>query len=146
KGLHWIARRIHRHAAILAAGLEAMGYELAHDDFFDTLRVVGRGARGEGRGGDIVRAARERSINLRTLGDDVIVSLDETVNFDDLRDLLEVFGLGSAAPKPEDLSSDVDDRYDERFARTSTYLTHPVFNTHHSETEMLRYLHQLEAK
>jgi glycine dehydrogenase len=44
------------------------------------------------------------------------------------------------------LAPNVDDRYDERFARTSSYLTHPVFNTHHSETEMLRYLHQLEAK
>src|SRR5689334_5518708 len=146
KGLHWIARRIHRHAAILAAGLEALGYELAHDDFFDTLRVAGAGTRGAGRGAGLLRAARDKHINLRTIGDDVIVALDETVNFDDLRDLLEVFALGADAPKPADLAADVDDRYDERFARTSTYLTHPVFNTHHSETEMLRYLHQLEAK
>src|SRR4029078_7985862 len=88
----------------------------------------------------------DKHINLRAVGDDVVVSLDETVNFDDLRDLLEVFALGADAPRPADLAADVDDRYDERFARTSTYLTHPVFNTHHSETEMLRYLHQLEAK
>ena len=146
KGLHWIARRIHRHAAILAAGLESLGYELAHDDFFDTLRVVGRGTAGAGGAAEIVRAARDHGINLRTLGDDAIVALDETVNFDDLRDLLEIFALGTKAPTPDELSADVDDRYDERFARTSSYLTHPVFNTHHSETEMLRYLHQLEAK
>ena len=146
KGLHWIARRIHRHAAILAAGLESLGYELAHDDFFDTLRVVGRGTGDGGRGPGIVRAAREKGINLRLVGDDVVVALDETVNFDDLRALLEVFAGDDAAPKLDELVADVDDRYDERFARTSTYLTHPVFNTHHSETEMLRYLHQLEAK
>ena len=147
RGLHWIARRIHRHAAILGAGLESLGYELAHDDFFDTLRVVtpkaGRGVTGANA---IVRAARDKGINLRTLGDDVIVALDETVTFDDLRELLEIFALGKKAPTPEQLAAETDDRYDERFARTSPYLTHPIFNAHHSETEMLRYLHELEAK
>jgi glycine dehydrogenase len=142
KGLHWIARRIHRHAAILAAGLEALGYELAHDDFFDTLRV----RLGRNRAGEILNAARHRGINLRELDGDVIVALDETVTFADLKDLLESFALGREVSPPEALAKDVDDRYDERFARTSAYLTHPVFNTHHSETEMLRYLHQLEAK
>jgi glycine dehydrogenase len=80
------------------------------------------------------------------LDGDVVVALDETVTFDDLAELLEVFAFGSAAPRPVALAPNVDDRYDERFARTSPFLTHPVFNTHHSETEMLRYLHQLEAK
>jgi glycine dehydrogenase len=148
-GLHWIARRIHRHAAILAAGLEALGYELAHEDFFDTVRVRLTAAEKAGRGRsakDIVDAAQERGINLRPLDDDVIVALDETVTFADLRELLEVFAFGASAATPEALASDVDDRYDERFARTGAYLTHPVFNTHHSETEMLRYLHRLEAK
>jgi len=143
-GLQWIARRIHRHAAILAAGLEQLGYELVHDDFFDTLRV--QGTQGERSGARILEAAKERGINLRTIADDVIVALDETVNFADLRDLLAVFAQDAAAPDPAVLARGVDDRYDERFARTSAYLTHPVFNTHHSETEMLRYLHQLEAK
>jgi len=146
KGLHWIARRIHRHSAILAAGLEELGYELAHGDFFDTLRVRVAGGPKGASAGRIVSAARERGINLRTIGDDVIVALDETVSFDDLTDLLEVFALGGVAPPLESLAANVDDRYDERFARTSLYLTHAVFNAHHSETEMLRYLHQLEAK
>jgi glycine cleavage system P protein (glycine dehydrogenase) len=144
QGLHWIARRIHRHAAILAAGLEALGYELAHDNFFDTVRVVTKDAV---RGAQpILDAARQRGINLREQNGDVIVALDETVDFDDLRDLLGAFALERTAPAPESLAKAVDDRYDERFARTGSYLTHPVFNTHHSETEMLRYLHQLEAK
>ena len=142
-GLHWIARRIHRHAAILAAGLEALGYQLAHDDFFDTLRVRG----GAQTAREVLDAARERGINLRELNGDLIVALDETVTFEDLTDLLDVFAAGKGgAPSPTSLAKNVDDRYDERFARTSAYLTHPVFNTHHSETEMLRYLHQLEAK
>jgi glycine dehydrogenase len=145
QGLHWIARRIHRHAAILAAGLEEMGYELAHADFFDTLRVHVATKRGRSSS-KIVQAARERGINLRELEGDVVVALDETVTFNDLRDLLEVFALGGDVLRPEKIVREVDDRYDERFARTSAFLTHPVFNTHHSETEMLRYLHQLEAK
>src|SRR3954463_2098925 len=141
-GLHWIARRIHRHAAILAAGLESSGYELAHDDFFDTLRVrVGKKA----TAAQIIDAARARGVNLRSVNGDVIVALDETVTFDDLGDLLEIFAVGDTT-KPEALAADVDDRYDERFARTSPYLTHPVFNAHHSETEMLRYIHQLQSK
>jgi glycine dehydrogenase len=147
QGLRWIARRIHRHAAILAAGLEELGYELTHQDFFDTIRIrVGGRAKKGASAGAIIAAARKRGINLRELNGDVVVTLDETVSFADLADVLEVFALGAAVPRPEVLAPDVDDRYDERFARTSTYLTHPVFNTHHSETEMLRYLHQLEAK
>jgi glycine dehydrogenase len=145
QGVRWIARRIHRHAAILAAGVEELGYELAHQDFFDTLRIRVAGKKGASAE-SIVGAARERRINLRVLDGDVVVALDETVTFDDLAELLEVFAFGSAAPRPVALAPNVDDRYDERFARTSPFLTHPVFNTHHSETEMLRYLHQLEAK
>ena len=145
QGIHWIARRIHRHTAILGAGIEELGYELAHQHFFDTLRVrvsTRKGASAE----TIIGAARERRINLREIDGDVIVSLDETVTFGDLTELLEIFALGDPAQRPEELAPRVDDRYDERFARTSPYLSHPVFNTHHSETEMLRYLHQLEAK
>jgi glycine dehydrogenase len=142
-GLRWIARRIHRHAAILASGLEASGFELAHDDFFDTLRVrVGK----DTAAARIIDAARERGVNLRAVNGDVIVALDETVTFDDVGELLQIFAGNGNAAKPEVLAADVDDRYDERFARTSSYLTHPVFNTHHSETEMLRYIHQLQSK
>ena len=141
QGLRWIARRIHRHAAILAAGLEQLGYEVAHNDFFDTVRV-----RAGDRAAAVLEEARRRRINLRALGTDVIVALDETVDFDDLGDLLAAFASGRDVSDPAAIAHEVDDRYDERFARTSAFLTHPVFNTHHSETEMLRYLHQLEAK
>src|SRR5947208_6702196 len=73
-GLHWIARRIHRHAAILAAGLEQLGYELVHADFFDTLRV--QGAREEGRAARIVAGAREGGINLSRMGEEGVGARD----------------------------------------------------------------------
>src|SRR5437868_7534221 len=95
-GLHWIARRVHRHAAILAAGLEELGYELAHPDFFDTLCVrTATGGTNAPTAAKIISAARERGINLREHSGDVIIALDETVTFTDLAELLEVFAAGA---------------------------------------------------
>ena len=142
-GLAAIARRIHRHAATLAAGLEQLGHTLANDVWFDTLCVelAGRSA------DDVIAAAAAREINLRKAGDDrVIVALDETVTDDDVQAILSAFAGDAPAPETEGLADGVDDRFDERFARTSPFLTHPVFNTHHSETEMLRYLRTLESR
>ncbi len=142
-GLSAIARRIHRHTATLAAGLEQLGHSLASDDYFDTLCI----SLGEGSADDVIAAAAKQEINLRRAGDrQVIVALDETVTEDDVQQLLVVFAAGAPAPETSGLAADVDDRFDERFARTSSFLTHPVFNTHHSETEMLRYMRGLEAK
>ena len=142
-GLTTIAKRIHRHAATLAAGLEQLGHSLASGDYFDTLCVelAGRSA------DDVVAVAAKREINLRRAGGDrVIVALDETVTDDDIQSLLSIFAGGEPAPETGGLAADVDDRFDERFARTSSFLTHPVFNTHHSETEMLRYMRMLESR
>ncbi len=143
EGLTTIARRIHRHTATLAAGLEQLGHTLASDVYFDTLCVEldGRAA------AQVVAAAAARGINLRRDGDTrVIVALDETVTEDDVQELLVVFAGGEPAPETSGLAAEVDDRFDERFARTSPFLTHPVFNTHHSETEMLRYMRTLESR
>ncbi len=142
-GLTTIAKRIHRHAATLAAGLEQLGHSLASGDYFDTLCVelAGRSA------DDVIADAAKREINLRRAGSDrVIVALDETVTDDDIQSLLSIFAGGEPAPETGGLAADVDDRFDERFARTSSFLTHPVFNTHHSETEMLRYMRMLESR
>jgi glycine dehydrogenase len=137
-----IARRIHEMASTLAAGLEKLGYALTADDYFDTI-----GVEAGDRAADLIAAARKKGINLRALGSRVIVALDETATPADVNDLLEVFAAGKgAAPKFEALSPAVDARYDERFARTTPFLTHPVFNSFHSETEMLRYLKRLESK
>ncbi len=143
EGLTNIARRIHRLTEVLASGLEQLGHTLVSDDFFDTLCVEL-----DDQTADAVLAAAEaREINLRRAGDDrVIVALDETVTEDDVQTLLNIFAAGEPAPETGALLAEVDDRFDERFARTSSFLTHPVFNTHHSETEMLRYMRTLESR
>jgi glycine dehydrogenase len=143
EGITSIARRIHRNATILAAGLEQLGHSLVSDVYFDTLEVELQGQTADA----VIAAAAAREINLRKAGDaSVIVSLDETVRDDDVQELLTIFAAGAPAPETSGLAAEVDDRFDERFARTSPFLTHPVFNTHHSETEMLRYMRSLEAK
>src|SRR5258708_7911013 len=142
-GLTTIARRIHRRAATLASGLEQLGHTLVSDVFFDTICVELSGKSAD----DVIAAAAAREINLRDAGDDcVIIALDETVTDDDVQTLLAIFAGGAPAPETSRLAEDLDDRYDERFARTSAFLTHPVFNTHHSETEMLRYMRMLESR
>jgi glycine dehydrogenase len=143
EGLTAIARRIHRLAALLAEGLVKLGYELVHEVYFDTLCVRA----GDKPATDVIGRARAQNINLRSLGaSNIVIALDETVTERDVADLLEIFAGGSDAPKVKDLESQVDDRYDERFARTSPFLTHAVFNSYHSETEMLRFLHRLESR
>ena len=143
EGLTTIARRIHRHAATLAAGLEQLGLTIASDVYFDTL-CIELDARAAAQ---VIAAATARGINLRREGETrVIVALDETVTEDDVQELLVVFADGAPAPETSGLAAEVDDRFDERFARTSPFLTHPVFNTHHSETEMLRYMRTLESR
>jgi len=136
-----IATKIHGLAATLAAGLEQLGYKLAHDSFFDTIAIEA-----SDKAQSIVDAARQKHINLRTVGSTVIVALDELTTSADVDDLLAVFAGGKKAPTCESLAKSVDARYDERFARTTPFLTHEVFNSYHSETEMLRYLHRLETK
>ena len=143
EGLKTIAQRIHRRTALLAAGLEQLGHTIASADYFDTLCVEVAGVSVD----DVIAAAAAREINLRRAGSEcVIVALDETVTDDDVQELLTVFSGGHPAPEADGLAEELEDRFDERFARTSDFLTHPVFNTHHSETEMLRYMRTLESR
>jgi glycine dehydrogenase len=141
-GLRDIATRIHKNAVLLAAGAEKLGLKVVHENFFDTVRID----LGDRPASDIIGAAREKKINLRETKNGVIIALDETVTDADLKDLLDVLaGRKQTAPELSSLSS-ADARYDERFARTSDFLTHPHFHDYHSETEMLRYMHRLQSK
>ena len=144
EGLRQIARRVHGYTAALKAGLERLGFHVAHEDYFDTLAVE-VGTHGQD---DVRQAAAARRINLRVLEPGVLaVALDETVGPEDVADLLACFNGGQAPDfGVAELLDDLDARYDERFARTSDFLTHPVFDAHHSETEMLRYLRRLEGR
>jgi len=139
EGIRAIATAIHRRTAALAAGLRALGYTLSHDRFFDTLAVETGGPLGR----KVVKAALKRGINLRTLDRKRIgVSLDETATDADVRDLVEVFALGRPVPGALPDAPALP----EGLTRTSSYLTHPVFSQHRSETEMLRYIRRLEAR
>ncbi|MGQ0649495.1 MAG: aminomethyl-transferring glycine dehydrogenase [Gemmatimonadaceae bacterium] len=144
EGLTRIARRVHGQAAMLAAGAERLGHRVAHDVFFDTVRVELAGR----TSAEVVAAADARQINVRALGNaSVVIALDETVTPRDLHDVLAALNGGADPPfTVAALTTDIDPRYDERFARTSPFLTHPVFSRFHSEHEMLRYIRTLESR
>jgi glycine dehydrogenase len=144
-GIRKIAQRIHALASVLAKGLSQLGYAVGPKLFFDTIRVD----LGKGRLADILERARSRKINLRVAGDDAVgISLDETVSAEDLQDLFDIFDARQSlkASDIEDLAEAAETSYPETFARTSSYLTHPVFNRYHSETELLRYMRALEMR
>ena len=138
-GLRAIAQNIHELTATLAAGLKKLGYKISSENFFDTLRVELGNTKLEA----ILDAANERNINLRIFDNSTVgISLDETTTEADLIDIWQIFALKDQLPFTEkELSIS-----DYQLSRTSKYLTHPVFNRYHSETELLRYLHQLESK
>jgi glycine dehydrogenase len=144
QGLTRIARRVHGFATALAEGLRRLGYTIAHEDYFDTIRVE----LGKRNAQTIVEEARRRRINLRAMEDrSVVIALDETVSNEDVVNLLASFNDGKEPEFAlEDVIGGADARYDERFNRTTPFLTHPVFNKHHAETEMLRYMNKLQSR
>ncbi|MEU5964515.1 aminomethyl-transferring glycine dehydrogenase [Micromonospora parva] len=131
-GLRDIATRTHAMAARLAAGLRAGGVEVADVAFFDTVT-----ARVPGRAAEVVAAAAERRVNLRLVdADQVGMSCDETTTDAHLQAVWEAFGVPA-------FDGDGDAALPADLARTTDFLTHPVFRSHHSETAMLRYLRRL---
>ncbi len=144
KGLLQIAQRVHRYTGILAANLKAQGYALANDTFFDTLTVKVADAQA------LHDAAVAAGINLRKVdATHVGISLDETTGRDDIVALWNVFAAGSngaAKPDFDAVEASVQPAFPAALGRTSGYLSHPVFNRYHSETEMLRYLRSLADK
>ena len=162
EGLRAIAQKAVNGARILEEGVRRLGFSTGNQGkgedgrtLFDTIAIQV----GSGRASEIAASAAEASgINLRILDKDRLgVTIDETVEHQDLEDILEIFAKASSASKTDLLSvdkiaSDLSLSASELLGvpstlkRTSTYLTHPVFNTHHSETELLRYIHHLQSK
>jgi glycine dehydrogenase len=146
QGLKAIASRVHTLAKTLAAGLQQLGVAVEHASFFDTLSVKVADAATAER---LLAAAAARQMNLRRLGPARLgIAVDETVSAAHLEALFDVFagkaaGLGAEALATTASTTSV---LPESLRRTSTYLSHPVFNTHHTEHEMLRYIRGLEAK
>ena len=142
-GLTRIASRVARYTAILAAGLRQLGHASVHATAFDTLCIDA----GEGNAA-IAGRARAHRANLRVRGNgSLCVSLDETTTRADLELLWRIFGGDDAAlPDIEALDAGAPSLIPEALRRTSAFMTHPVFNTHHSEHELLRYMRALADK
>jgi glycine dehydrogenase len=147
-GIKAIAENIHRSAGLLASSLETMGYHLAEPLFFDTIRVsppTGVSV------ADIQQHALKNNFNLRYIGTEAVgIALDETTSVEDLQELIQVF----AAASGKTVAPFTDEMWDRQqlpidaseMKRSTTFLTHPVFNLYHSESEMMRYLKRLENK
>ncbi len=139
EGLATIARRAHRYAAILAGGLRAGGVEVVHQRFFDAVL-----ARVPGRAEAVVAAAAERGVNLRLVdADHVGIATDEVTCRDHLAGVWAAFGVSADV---DALDRTTPDAVPKELARTSAFLTHPVFHRHRSETAMLRYMRQLSDR
>ncbi len=146
EGIKAIASRVHTFARSLEGGLASLGYQQSNLYYFDTLRIKTDAARAAA----IRQAAEQSRLNFRYAGDSEIgIALDETVTTADLTAILDVFAAaagkaGSAVAL--DVKGAQRPSWPERLQRTSAYLTHPVFNTHRSESEMMRYIRSLERK
>ncbi len=144
KGLRAIAQRVHALTLLLARGLSRLGLKPKAETVFDRLELE----LSPERAAAALAAARERRMNLcRVNAHTVGISLDETTTEADVEALWHVFAAG----RPVDFSlgtleASIAETLPATLQRKSAYLTHPVFNTHHSETQMLRYLKQLESR
>jgi glycine dehydrogenase len=141
EGLKNIAKRVALLTQTVAEAIEERGYPLVSDYFFDTITVQVNDV------GPIRAKAESQRINLRYSGKNHIgISLDETTFIEDLYDLINCFE-NEVIPVAFDISEDADLHHiPPALARSSKFLTHPVFNTHHSETKMMRYIKMLENK
>ena len=137
KGLRQIAERVHSLTCTLRAGLEELGFATGEFPCFDTLSVGVPSGTMEA----LLESAQAKQINLRTIDSTHIgISLDETTTSADVEEILRIFGARTGLESVPASEIPID------LQRKSAYLTHPVFNSYHSETEMLRYIHRLQTK
>ncbi len=143
EGIKSIAQRVRLLTAVLAKGLQKLGYFVNEAPVFDTIKV-GKGPRDQQQ---IKEAALAAEINLRYYNDGGMgISLDEITLVQDLEKLWAVFGAEPGEIDANRLAEKVNLAYDNPHQRQSQFLTHPVFNTYHSETEMTRYINWLEGR
>ena len=143
EGLVRIARRVAAYTAIVAKGLRSLGYAATHASAFDTLHIAS-GA----QTANLAAKARSKGLNLRQIGDTALVlSLDETTTRHDIDALWSVFAHnGQTLPRWQAFEAETSDLIPAALRRSSAFLTHPVFHSHHSETAMLRYIRCLSDK
>jgi len=141
KGLRAIAERVHRLTSQLADGLHALGCTIIHGNFFDTVRVEVESSE------VILKHAAKAGCNLRALGPHTVgISFDETTTTRDIELLMSVFRGTTVRDLADDDLGETPLRIPQSASRNSEFLTHPIFNSHDTETEMLRYLKKLESR
>jgi glycine dehydrogenase len=143
EGLKRIAERIRTLTGILAAGLEKLGFNIASPPRFDTIRID----LGQKPAADILETAEAHGMNFRLIDDHTIgISLDEATGENDVVEIWQVFkGNKAIGFTPADVANHAS-RFAPGTARTTPFLTHKLFNSYHSETEMLRYIKRLESR
>ena len=129
--LKQISKRINYFSRVIGESLQRSGYELYSNNYFDTIRVKCDSSK-------ILDLALKQGYNLWKYNDSIGISLDETVQVADVKAILSIFEASEVVPSNESIPADLN--------REDSFLTHPVFNSYHSETEMLRYIHRLETK
>nr|MBP9211851.1 aminomethyl-transferring glycine dehydrogenase [Bacteroidota bacterium] len=142
-GLKRIAERVHGLAKVLDKGLKKLEFVQKNETYFDTLHIVTGNATAS-----IMNRAAGALMNFRQISDTEIgISVDETTTVKEVETILSVFAsVKSKVISVAELAKNVQLEWDAKFVRTSNFMLHPVFNTHHSEHEMLRYIHALEMK
>ncbi len=140
EGINGIAQQVHLSAVALAAELKKLGYTVDNDAFFDTIKISGTD------NAKIKQLAEAAEINFRYANDGIAISLDQTTDADDLNAIIDIFAkaankLGSKVTQQIIFSQKSSLTY-----RKSEILTHPIFNSYHSESEMMRYIKRLENK
>eukprot|EP00954_Amorphochlora_amoebiformis_P008766 682653-Amorphochlora_amoeboformis.AAC.1 len=148
EGIKKIGEKVHGMAKVTQAGLSALGFKTSSDNFFDTLHVdvsdVGADA--------VLEAGHAHEVNFRKMDEkSVCISLDEATIASDIDSIFAAFAQAKGTSVPtgisaEALAESVDLNVSEAFQRDSDYMTHPVFTSYHSETEMMRYLNLLSTK
>jgi len=142
KGVKIIAGQVHHKAVALANELTKLGYRQINDHFFDTLQIET-----EGLNDGIRRLAEESQINFRYIDQyHISIAVDETTQPEDLEAIIQVFAQAKERTVLSELNSEPASRIPASLQRNSKYLQHPVFNSYHSETEMLRYIKRLESR
>ncbi len=148
EGLRRISNKVHGLTQLLKVIIEKFGYRVIHQHFFDTLTLDVTGTVPSAQA--LHAAATKIGINLRKVDDKHVgITLDESVGAIDFLRIVNVFAASVGAPisTAENLPApELTLAIPESLRRTSEYLPHPVFNKHHSETEMLRYIHHLQSK
>jgi glycine dehydrogenase len=141
RGLRAIAERVHRLTSQLTQGLRALGLTVMHENFFDTIRVEVESS------STIIEHAEKAGCNLRPFGPRAVgISFDETTTSRDIELLMSIFRGTHVRDFADDDLGEPPIRIPQSAIRNSDFLTHPIFNTHDTETEMLRYLKKLESR